>query len=68
MCNSWVGGLLDGRLLVSNPLRYRKALAGLGSGLATIEGMLLELYQMEYERNEDVGISVDLPLTQLEAD
>ena len=53
---------------MSNHFRHQKKLVAFKRKLVNFNSLLQDLYQMESQPDEEAGIMVDLPLTQLEGD
>jgi hypothetical protein len=53
---------------MSNRFRHQKTLVAFKRRLPDFNSLLQDLYQMEFQPDEEAEIMVDLPLTQLEGD
>lgn len=54
--------------LMSNHLRHQKTLAASKRELPDFNSLLQDLYQMEFQPDEETETMIDLPLSQLEDD
>ena len=53
---------------MSNHIRHQKTLVAFKRRFPNFKNLLQDLYQMESQPDEETGIMVDLPITQLEGD